>query len=639
MCICEYCNVLVWRKLTDKFDDSHNLQYSAIKVTKRGLTACFISDKTSKAGDPIKRCSVFWRKLPAFAKPVMLAYKILRKGTNYFCKEDGTSLDRNDFLNILEPCLLHTSWCHLVVTPHSFRQGRASTEVNEGVSIEEIKHSCRWSNTSKAFDAYCRTDLVMMRPDAIYREYPQCRKTWTTKRLSWITHHFVQTSGDYGKHPHHVMLSEEFPEQFEEMKKLGELPNSYPDTECVIHMRTQKVDRESEIFIKAQEKEEEQKEWKIKRREIFVAACRRTASARKYDFYKNRSMAGMAGPNPAHNLSDFINKAVAADKQEGMQFFSGKKSRISRVSKGARKFGAKFDMALRRTSGITNKGTQTGPVKKTGHSTQRVQNDESSWPKVMYQGAPRAVHEDALDLIPKVDYYQFEFRESLGTCKLMLVEGTREQVKKGKTRSIWSRQCITHAIKKRISPRYRMNNANRASQKRFSVTKSHARLVHHFTLECMVKGVDGLPIEESEVDPDVMDDEYEQRVFVNYDNKPENYEFFADEHVTAEYRLRYRKTTKKNKQEGTSYHKAGTPCKSERNSVRKNGDFVTTKPLSVVLEKLSKKQIEAAVRGANGEQDRLQFVDNLWSDDDMDESADRWGTNAQGEEFLEIALA
>ena len=230
MRICEYCNVQVWKKPTDKFEENHNLRYSAIKVTKRGLTACFLSDKTSKAGDPIKRRSVFWRKLPKFAKPVMLAYKILRKGTNFFSKEDGTALDRNDFLNILELCLLHTGWCHLAVTPHSFRQGRASTEVNEGVSIEEIKHSCRWTSSSKAFDAYCRTDLVMMRPDAIYREYPQSRKCWKTKRLSWITRHFVQTSGLAEKHVHHIMLSEEFPEQFEEIKAFkratGELPGS-----------------------------------------------------------------------------------------------------------------------------------------------------------------------------------------------------------------------------------------------------------------------------------------------------------------------------------------------------------------------------------------------------------------------------
>ena len=234
MWICEYCNIQVWKKPMDNFEENHNLWYFTIKVTKRGLTACFLSDKMSKAGDPIKRCLVFWKKLPDFAKLVMLAYKILRRGTNFFSKEDGTALDWNDFLNILEPCLLHTSWCHLVVTPHSFCQGRALTEVNEGVSVEEIKHSCRWSNSSKAFDAYCRTDLVMMHPDVIHREYLQSHKNWKTKHLSWITRHFVQMPGLAEKHAHHMMLLEEFPEQFEEIKALKELPENYPAPECLV---------------------------------------------------------------------------------------------------------------------------------------------------------------------------------------------------------------------------------------------------------------------------------------------------------------------------------------------------------------------------------------------------------------------
>ena len=184
MHIYDYCNVQVWKKPTDKFEENHNLFYSAIKIMRKGLTACFVSDKTSKAGDPIKRRLVFWKKLPEFVRSTMWSYSILCKGSNQ-------PLDYNDILNLLEPCLLHTSWCPLALTPHSFHQRRASTEVNKGVSIEEIKHSCRWSNTSKAFDAYYRTDLVMMRPNAIYREYLQSQKQWMTKHLGFIAKHLI----------------------------------------------------------------------------------------------------------------------------------------------------------------------------------------------------------------------------------------------------------------------------------------------------------------------------------------------------------------------------------------------------------------------------------------------------------------
>ena len=579
---------------------------------------------------------MFWKKLPDFAKPVMLAYRILRKGTNFFSKEDGTALDRNDSLNILEPCLLHTGWCHLVVTPHSFRQGRASTEVNEGVSIEEIKHSCRWCATSKAFDAYCRTDLVMMRPDAIYREYPQSCKCWKMKRLSWIMRHFVQTTGPAKKHAHHMMLSEEFPEQFEEMKALNELPENYPAPECLVHMKGFQADRESGIYIKEQEKAEEQKQWKLRRREMHAAACRRVTSSRKYDFFKSHSTLGLAGPSPSKNLSEFINQAVYGEKSDHAHFFSGKKSRISRTCPGKKQHTAREDMAVNRKK-TTSRSSQTGPVKRIGDCTKQVHREMEGWPRVMYKGKPTPVHDEAIDLIPKIDYYQFDYRETMGNCKLVPVEGSREKVKEGKTWSVRSRRCVAHAIKRRISTHYRMKNYNRGAGVPFSVTRSHARLVHHFTVEYMVKGADGLPVE---------DDEYEQRVLENYAAKPEDYELFADENVTAEYRYRYRETTVKNRKEGTTYRKA--PAKrtqktgrSPRSTREQSAyeELLLTKPLSVVVRRLSEHDIEKATKkSGENNMNEIEFVEHLWTDDDEHSNGDKWVTNQQGELALEMTL-
>ena len=226
MWICEYSSVQVWKKLTNKFDKDHNLRFLAIRVSKKGLTTKFESDKTSKQGDPIKHRTMFWKKLPDFVRSVMYSYRILRKGSHFFSMEDGWPLERNDFLNILEACPLNTLWCHLAVTPHSFRQGRASTKVNEGVLIEEVKHSYRWSQNSKAFDAYCRTDLMMLWTDAMYNAYPKSRKNWSSKRLAFISKHLIQTKGWAPDHLHHVLLAEEFLVQFAEIK--DELPDSNP---------------------------------------------------------------------------------------------------------------------------------------------------------------------------------------------------------------------------------------------------------------------------------------------------------------------------------------------------------------------------------------------------------------------------
>ena len=109
MRISEYSSVAIWKKPTDKSDKSHNIRYYPIRVSKRGLSVRFISDKTAKTGDPIKHRTISWKRLPDFAKGVMRCYEILRKGTNYFCTEDDQPLDRNAVLNLMGPCLLHTS--------------------------------------------------------------------------------------------------------------------------------------------------------------------------------------------------------------------------------------------------------------------------------------------------------------------------------------------------------------------------------------------------------------------------------------------------------------------------------------------------------------------------------------------------
>ena len=89
MYILEYSSVSVWQKPTDKSNKVHNIRYHAIRVTKRSLTVWFISDKTAKVGDPIKHRTVFWKRLPDFAKGVMHCYEILHKGETYFSMEDG----------------------------------------------------------------------------------------------------------------------------------------------------------------------------------------------------------------------------------------------------------------------------------------------------------------------------------------------------------------------------------------------------------------------------------------------------------------------------------------------------------------------------------------------------------------------
>ena len=116
--------------------------------------------------------------------------------------------------------MLHTSFIHLNLMLHCFRQGRASQESLEGMSISDLKHECYWTRDSSVFEAYAKTDLIQMKPSEIYTQFEHLHKKWQPKRLMFISNHLIQTKGSPTKHIHHQMLLDEFPEQFENQHQL-----------------------------------------------------------------------------------------------------------------------------------------------------------------------------------------------------------------------------------------------------------------------------------------------------------------------------------------------------------------------------------------------------------------------------------
>ena len=296
MRICEYSAVRVWRRPTQKFNMAHNIRFTAIRTSTIGITCRFLSDKTSKAGDPIKHRMVPWSKLPPYAQGAISAYELMRQGQNYFCMEDGRELDRNAMLNLLEPCLLMMSWSRLSITPHSFHQGRVSQEVFENEHIEDVKHSCRFVGVSKSFDAYCHTDLIALSPEKIFQDFKTSRHRYTDSRICFVAQKLIQTRGPGVTHKFVLQLQKTIPKQFKRVKK--EMPERFPGPDAVIWMRAQAIDRQTKVFIRQQQKEMAKKEWLVKRRQRNAAAARRKNNLRRYFFLKNKNLAGMAGPKP-----------------------------------------------------------------------------------------------------------------------------------------------------------------------------------------------------------------------------------------------------------------------------------------------------------------------------------------------------
>ena len=192
------------------------------------LSACFESDKTSLHHKAQRHRTVPWYKLPEFCHSTVEAFMYARpEGAQYFfCTFDGQQLHQNDILDILDICLMHSSYRFLHVTPHSFCQGHLSQETLEGEDVTSVLVLCRWSLKSNMFEAYARLDLINKDPAAIHKVYPKYRREMSTKRVKYLSQNWVHQPGLVLIHPHDEVLRKYYPDQTMSMGPY--IPVSYP---------------------------------------------------------------------------------------------------------------------------------------------------------------------------------------------------------------------------------------------------------------------------------------------------------------------------------------------------------------------------------------------------------------------------
>ena len=159
-----------------------------------GLSITFRSDKTSKATDPYKYRFVSWKSLPSGARQAFQQYDKLRpkKAINYFCREDEVELTRNTVPNLLDTCLLLTSFSQLTMTPHCFRLEAASHNRLKGLSIVEILEKGCWRPQCKAIEAYTRPDMVVLQPEDLYTHLPKYKRAWSHQKICFLARCMVE---------------------------------------------------------------------------------------------------------------------------------------------------------------------------------------------------------------------------------------------------------------------------------------------------------------------------------------------------------------------------------------------------------------------------------------------------------------
>ena len=439
---------------TGQGNKNHNVRSHCVCTSEIGLSITFESDKTSKYGNLIKHRMISWDKLPNNAKDVLETYKKLwpQNAKYFFCKIDGQPLTRNDVINWLDICLLQTEWRKLNITPHSFRQGRASEESLKGSDITDIRHEGCWAHQSKAFDAYARSDLVAIPPSDIYNQYQKHRKKWTSARLKHLSQVVVKTPG-YGKvHPHATVLKSEFPSTQRDLHL--KLPIMYPHTKSALKLAAAKEAREKETFLKLQEKEQEWHNYISKKRKILASIRRRETTRRRE----------IIGPKPAVVIPT---ANVPAE--------------ISR------------EIMTQTYTSVADKMCQTTPVRIVGEPL--IVNSENN--------IIETVHPEALVLVPGTSE-NVTISLKGKTSSMVRTDGSHQKESKGLSKAARAKRNIHLQIRQRVDPRWNCDYNIRRQKGRkgesvsftdmsMSSDKIIENLVDFFYKEYITKGTAGLP--------------------------------------------------------------------------------------------------------------------------------------------------
>ena len=241
MRVCEYTSARSGRK-------DHNIYAQSVEVTDLGCGVTFLSDKVSKDDPTPKYRFIDWPFLPPFVKQAISLYSSLRpKGAkHFFVREDGRPLTRDDMVDALDLCVLHSPFWRMKYMSHAFRIGGASQARLAGVNILQIQNQGHWGKNSKAVEHYTRQQFLRMTPDQLYA-HTKYRRNWTDAKLRYLAKRVVQTPGDRS-HKHHLMLQNNFPEFV--CKEGASLPYRYPQPQVLYQLKQRKVDRVQGTFIK-----------------------------------------------------------------------------------------------------------------------------------------------------------------------------------------------------------------------------------------------------------------------------------------------------------------------------------------------------------------------------------------------------
>ena len=229
----------------------------------------------------------------------------------YFVRQDGQQLSRQEFVNMLDLCLLHTSYHNIRILSHSLRIGGASTAILDGQYITSVEYAGRWRKGSKAFEHYNKTAYITMDPAKVFMKLPRFRRQWSNFRLASLARNYVQTpSPPEGAHPHDMMIQKKYPQAF--AATASTRPVQYPAPHVAHRLALRQKVRVSGKYIQ-----------KIKERQrgkLRFVVCRQyiSALARRTRMHKSPIKATMKSLREMESLREICDvpgKSVSVETQ------------------------------------------------------------------------------------------------------------------------------------------------------------------------------------------------------------------------------------------------------------------------------------------------------------------------------------
>ena len=393
-----------------------------------------------------------------------------------------------------------------------------------GEGILSVRFEGRWSEKSRAVEAYTRMGLVSMAPQKIFNQKVRYRQKWTCEHVVYLATNVLETEGTALKHPFVTSIKQNFPEYMKNLTPA--LPAVFPAKGVSNRMARNLDNRESKVYL-SQMVEKSLQQAVLQRRRSEIS---KDIRKRKYrTLYGKKLPIGVQAA-----MADILGVRVSKDAQTDeapMKIRADQETQTPAV-----------------TVAVLNESEEEQQIEERKQELNKRSGLWREYPKPQ----PGKLHPEAANLFRGPDDPVLYNVVVQGQRKLITaaqygelfpdkprVTGSKEQnAKKSIKRQI--RRRISRRFRERedeVKASYLLRKKGLDMEKQVVArrTASIVRLEELFMANFISEGYRGLPPKVEAMDPISSDEEWEAFIINEYRRKPWNYESERKARLTEEF--------------------------------------------------------------------------------------------------------